>query len=136
LLAFSIFLFLSLAFVKRYAELEVQILQGNSHAHGRGYHVEDAPLIQTLGITSGYIAILVLALYLNSEAVMNLYTTPQLIWLAIPLMLYWVSWMWMKAHRGQMHDDPIVFAIQDKTSWVVGFLLMMTFIAAATWINY
>jgi len=136
LLAFSIFLFLSLAFVKRYAELEVQILQGNSRAHGRGYHVEDAPLIQTLGITAGYIAILVLALYLNSEAVMNLYATPQLIWLAIPLMLFWVSWIWMKAHWGQMHDDPIVFAIQDKTSWVVGLLLMITFIAAATWIYH
>lgn len=136
LLAFSIFLFLSLAFVKRYAELEVQILQGNSLAHGRGYHVKDASLIQSLGITSGYIAISVLALYLNSEAVMNLYATPQLIWLAIPLMLFWVSWIWMKAHQGQMHDDPILFAIQDKTSWVVGLLLMITFIAAATWINH
>lgn len=136
LLAFSIFLFLSLAFVKRYAELEVQILQGNSLTPGRGYNVKDAPLMQTLGITAGYIAILVLALYLNSEAVMNLYATPQLIWLAIPLMLFWISWMWMKAHWGQMHDDPIVFAIQDKTSWVVGLLLMITFIAATTWINH
>jgi 4-hydroxybenzoate polyprenyltransferase len=132
LLAFSIFLFLSLAFVKRYAELEVQIIHGNSRAHGRGYHVEDAPLIQTLGISAGYAAVLVLALYLNSEAVMNLYATPQLIWLAIPLMLFWVSWMWMKAHRGEMHDDPIVFAIQDKTCLVIGLLLGMTFVAAAT----
>ena len=136
LLAFSIFLFLSLAFVKRYAELEIQILQGNSHAHGRGYHVEDASLIQTLGIAAGYVAVLILALYLNSEAVISLYAAPQIIWLAIPLMLFWVSWMWMKAHWGQMNDDPIVFATQDKTSWVVGLLLMIIFITAATGINY
>jgi 4-hydroxybenzoate polyprenyltransferase len=133
LLAFSIFLFLSLAFVKRYAELEVQILHGNSRAHGRGYHVEDAPLIQTLGITAGYAAVLVLALYLNSEAVISLYATPQLIWLAIPLMLFWVSWMWMKAHRGLMHDDPIVFAIKDRVSVLIGALFMAILILASIW---
>jgi 4-hydroxybenzoate polyprenyltransferase len=133
LLAFSIFLFLSLAFIKRYAELEVQILQGNTQAHGRGYHVEDAPIIQTLGITAGYASILVLALYLDSEAVVHLYNMPQMIWPAIPLMLFWVSWMWMKAHRGEMHDDPIVFAIKDKTSLVVGLLLALTFVVAIKW---
>ena len=122
LLTFSIFLFLSLAFVKRYAELEVQILHGNTRAHGRGYCVEDAPLIQALGISAGYAAILVLAFYLNSEAVISLYATPEFIWLAIPLMLFWVSWIWMKAHQGKMHDDPIVFAIQDKTSLIIGLL--------------
>ena len=133
LLAFSIFLFLSLAFIKRYAELEVQILQGNTQAHGRGYHTEDLPIIQTLGITAGYASTLVLALYLNSEAVINLYKMPQTIWPAIPLMLFWVSWMWMKAHRGEMHDDPIVFAIKDKTSLVVGLLLLLTFVVASKW---
>ncbi len=133
LLAFSIFLFLSLALIKRYAELEVQILQGKTQAHGRGYHIEDLPIIQTLGITAGFASILVLALYLNSETVVNLYKMPQIIWPAIPLMLFWVSWMWMKAHRGEMHDDPIVFAIKDKTSLVVGLLLVLTFVFASKW---
>lgn len=130
LLAFSIFIFLSLAFVKRYAELEVQAAQCKATAHGRGYRVADTTLIQSLGVTSGYASIVVLALYLNSETVINLYTHPQMIWLTIPLMLFWISRMWMKAHRGQMHDDPIVFAIKDKTSLVVGLLLAMTFILA------
>lgn len=135
LLAFSIFIFLSLAFVKRYAELGIQILHGNNLAHGRGYQVDDAPLIQSLGIAAGYASVLVLALYLDSEMVISLYATPQLIWLAVPLLLFWVSWMWMKAHRGEMHDDPIVFAMKDKTSLIVGLLLAMTFVAASKWNN-
>jgi 4-hydroxybenzoate polyprenyltransferase len=120
LLAFSVFLFLSLAFVKRYAELEVQVLSGKTKAHGRGYYTSDAPLIQTLGVTAGYGAVLVLALYLNSDAVLRLYRTPEVVWGAVPVLLFWISWMWMKAHRGQMHDDPLVFAVKDKVSLVTG----------------
>ena len=120
LLAFSVFLFLSLAFVKRYAELEVQLLQGNQKAHGRGYYTSDASLLQTMGITSGYAAVIVLAFYLNSEAVITLYKTPEIIWGTVPVMLFWISWMWMKAHRGEMHDDPLVFAVKDKASLLAG----------------
>jgi 4-hydroxybenzoate polyprenyltransferase/phosphoserine phosphatase len=120
LLAFSVFLFLSLAFVKRYAELEVQILQGKQKAHGRGYYTSDASLLQTMGITSGYAAVLVLAFYLNSEAVISLYKSPEIIWGTVPVMLFWISWMWMKAHRGEMHDDPLVFAVKDKASLLAG----------------
>ena len=130
LLAFSVFIFLSLAFVKRYAELQVQAGVGNSHAHGRGYAVTDAPLIQTLGITAGYAAVLVLALYLNGETVVNLYARPKLIWCAVPLMLFWVSWVWMKAHRGEMHDDPIIFAIKDKASLAVAAIIAISFLIA------
>lgn len=130
LLAFSVFIFLSLAFVKRYAELRVQADAGNSHAHGRGYAVTDAPLLQTLGITAGYAAVLVLALYLQSDTVITLYTQPELIWFAVPLMLFWVSWVWLKAHRGQMHDDPIVFSIKDKSSLVVAALIAVLFLLA------
>jgi 4-hydroxybenzoate polyprenyltransferase/phosphoglycolate phosphatase-like HAD superfamily hydrolase len=135
LLAFSIFVFLSLAFVKRYAELQIQIAHGNMQAHGRGYHVEDAPLIQTLGITAGYASVLVLALYLHSEAVMVLYNTPQFIWGSIPLMLFWISWVWLKAHRGEMHDDPIVFAVRDKSSLMTGVIFIATFIIAKLWVS-
>lgn len=120
LLAESVFLFLSLAFVKRYAELALQDQSGGVKAHGRGYYTSDAPLIQTLGVTSGYIAVLVLALYLNSEEVLELYRTPALVWAAIPFMLFWVSWMWMQASRGNMHDDPLVFAVKDKASLLAG----------------
>jgi len=122
LLAFSGFLFLSLAFVKRYAELQVQLLAGKTKAHGRGYLTTDAPLVQMLGITSGYAGVLVLALYLNSEAVIALYKTPQLMWSTIPVMVFWVSWIWMCAHRGEMHDDPLVFAIKDRASLFAGLV--------------
>ena len=120
LLAFSVFLFLSLAFVKRYAELQVQILDGKRIAHGRGYLTSDAPLIQMLGITAGYAAVVVLALYLNSDTVLMLYKTPEIVWGAVPVILFWVSWIWMRAHRGQMHDDPLVFALKDKASLAAG----------------
>ena len=120
LLAFSIFLFLSLAFVKRYAELEIQLLGGNIKIQGRGYFTSDAPLIQSMGIVSGYASALVLALYLNSDAVIQLYKIPEIIWAAVPIMLFWISWMWMHAHRGLMHDDPLVFAVKDKISLLTG----------------
>jgi 4-hydroxybenzoate polyprenyltransferase len=133
LLALSIFLFLSLAFIKRYAELQVHESNAVSKVHGRGYYINDAPLVQQLGVSSGFAAVLVLALYLNSTTVVLLYRTPELIWIAVPLMLLWLSWMWLKAHRGLMHDDPIVFAIKDKTSLVIGALFVTTFVLARLW---
>ena len=131
LLAFSVFLFLSLAFVKRYAELELQAASGQGKLHGRGYHTDDASLIQTMGITAGQACVLVLALYLNSDAVTRLYKSPELIWGAVPIMLFWVHWMWMQAHRGQMHDDPLVFAVKDRTSLLAGAAVAL-FLAAGT----
>ena len=120
LLAFAVFLFLSLAFVKRYAELQVQSLNDKRIAHGRGYYTSDAPLIQIMGITSGYASVVVLALYLNSEVVVQLYRIPQFVWGAVPVLLFWVSWVWINAHRGNMHDDPLVFAVKDKASLLAG----------------
>ncbi len=127
LLAFAVFLFLSLAFVKRYAELDLQAQAGSERAHGRGYLTSDTPLVQCLGVTSGYASVLVLALYLNSDAVLRLYQSPQFMWCAVPVMLFWVSWVWLKAHRGQMHDDPLLFAVRDKASLLAGaaFLLVL-----------
>jgi 4-hydroxybenzoate polyprenyltransferase len=133
LLALSIFLFLSLAFIKRYAELQVHESNSVSKVHGRGYYISDAPLVQQLGVSSGFAAVLVLALYLNSTTVVLLYRTPELIWIGVPLMLLWLSWMWLKAHRGLMHDDPIVFAIKDKTSIAIGILFITTFVLARLW---
>jgi 4-hydroxybenzoate polyprenyltransferase/phosphoserine phosphatase len=122
LLAFSVFLFLSLAFIKRFAELQVQLLQGKLKAHGRGYLTEDATLIQMLGIASGFMSVLVLALYLNSPEVQLLYTQPQWVWGNVPVMVFWVSWLWLRAHRGEMHDDPLIFAVKDKASLISGVL--------------
>lgn len=120
LLAFSVFLFLSLAFVKRYAELIVQAQMGREKAHGRGYLTTDASLVQNLGMSAGYAAVLVLAFYLNSDAVVKLYSSPEFMWASVPVMLFWISWVWMKAHRGQMHDDPLIFALRDKASLIAG----------------
>ncbi len=131
LLAFSVFLFLSLAFVKRYAELEVQLLSGKQKAHGRGYYTSDASLLQTMGITSGYAAVLVLAFYLNSDAVIKLYQSPEFVWGTVPVLLFWISWMWMKAHRGEMHDDPLVFAVKDKASLLAGLAFAAVLVVGA-----
>ncbi len=119
LLAFSMFLFLSLAILKRYTELGVQRAAGNAHAHGRGYATSDYELLAALGGASGYLSVLVLALYINSTASELLYRHPQVLWLLCPLLLYWVSRAWIVAHRGTMHDDPIVFAVTDRVSLTV-----------------
>ena len=120
MLAFSMFLFLSLAFVKRFAELQLHSQQGGEKLHGRGYYGSDAPLVQMLGIVSGYAAVVVMAVYLNSEAVVVQYRHPEIVWGLVPVMLFWISWIWMQAHRGRMHDDPLVFAVKDKASLLSG----------------
>lgn len=119
LLAFSMFLFLSLAMVKRYTELRVLLADGQSHASGRGYAVDDLPLVQSLGAASGYLSVLVFALYINSTASEALYRHPSMLWLLCPMLLYWISRIWLVAHRGEMHDDPVVFALTDQVSRVV-----------------
>ena len=132
---FSVFIFLSLALVKRYAELLVQAQESKSATHGRGYVVSDASLLQTLGVSSGYISALIMALYVHSEDVVSLYVQPMAIWLVLPILLFWVSWIWLKATRGEMHDDPIVFAIKDKVSLLVAALTAVVFVYAATGIG-
>jgi 4-hydroxybenzoate polyprenyltransferase len=131
LLAFSIFIFFSLAFVKRYAELRAHASKGSEQAQGRGYQVSDGPLLQTMGVASGYASVLVLALYLHGETVTTLYSNPEMIWIAVPLLLLWISWVWLKAHRGEMHDDPVVFAVRDPMSLLVATLLGGSFILAS-----
>ncbi|MDE1963006.1 MAG: UbiA family prenyltransferase [Xanthomonadaceae bacterium] len=122
LLAFSMFIFLSLAMVKRYIELTSLQASGKVKASGRGYDVDDIPLIQSLGSSSGYLAVLVLALYVDSTASTALYRHPHYLWLLCPLLLYWISRTWAIAHRGVMHDDPVVFAVMDRVSRVLGLI--------------
>ncbi|MCU4121177.1 UbiA family prenyltransferase [Variovorax sp. N23] len=128
LLAFSGFLFLSLAFVKRYAELLLPEAAADSKLHGRGYVAADAASIQLFGVAAGYCAVLVLGLYLNSETVVRLYATPELVWGTVPVVLFWISWIWLRASRGEMHDDPLVFAFRDKASLVAAALFGMALV--------
>jgi len=126
LLVFSGLLFLSLAFLKRFAELESLRRHQRLRAAGRGYLVEDLPLLQSLGTAAGYLSVLVLALYINSPYIEALYRRPKLIWTLCVLMLYWVSRIWLIAQRGQMHDDPVVFALRDRHSLAIGLLAALT----------
>lgn len=131
LFIFSVFIFLSLAFVKRYVEIHNQKKHSKIFLHGRGYLATDAPLIQTLGIASGYSGMVVFALYLSSEKVITLYSQPELLWFALLLLIFWINWIWIKAHRGEVHDDPIMFAIQDKISLLVISLIFIVFTMAS-----
>ena len=130
LLAFSMFLFLSLAMIKRYTELRTLLQSGDNRSTGRGYAVDDLPLVQSLGGASGYLAVLVLALYINSTASEALYRHPVVLWLLCPLLLYWISRAWLIAHRGDMHDDPVVFALSDRTSRLLLVLAIAVVIGA------
>lgn len=128
ILAFSMFIFLSLALVKRFAELAEARRKGDiGKTRGRGYYPSDLEMISSLGAASGYLSVMVLALYIHDQATTRLYAHPQLIWLACPLLLFWITRVWMLTHRGQMHDDPVVFAIRDRTSLVVGALFGLVF---------
>jgi 4-hydroxybenzoate polyprenyltransferase len=128
MLAFSMFVFLSLALVKRYTELRVirELGDGNK-APGRGYYASDLDMISSLGGSSGYLSVMVLALYIQDNATAALYSQPKLIWLACPLLLFWISRTWMLAHRGHMLDDPLVFAFKDRISLSVGVLFGLIF---------
>ena len=123
LLAFAIFIFLSLGIVKRYAELYDARLAGKARAHGRGYSGDDLGLLLSLGTASGYCAVMVMAFYINSPDAQVLYKHIEPLWLICPLMLYWISRMWLLASRGQMDEDPVVFAIRDRIS-IAAFCLI------------
>jgi len=123
LLAFSIFLFLSLGIVKRYTELRDVVLAGKPGAAGRGYYPEDVATLQGLGMAAGYAAVVVMALYVNSTKSGELYDRPEALWLLCPIMLFWISRVWLLAGRGHMHEDPIVFALRDRISWALVVLL-------------
>jgi 4-hydroxybenzoate polyprenyltransferase len=128
MLAFSMFIFLSLALVKRYAELrEARSLGKTEKTYGRGYYPDDLEMIASLGAASGYLSVMVLALYIQDPATIVLYHYPQLIWLACPLLLFWISRIWFITHRGEMNDDPVVFAVKDRISICVGFLFVAIF---------
>jgi 4-hydroxybenzoate polyprenyltransferase len=125
LLMFSMFVFLSLALLKRYTELSQEPAQaGGRMGHRRGYRAEDLKLIASLGMSCGCLATLVLGLYVNSQQVLLLYHHPMRLLLLCPLWLYWISHVWLASYRGEMHDDPIVFAFRDRGSYIIGALIL------------
>lgn len=118
ILGFSMFLFLGLAAVKRQAELTDQMLSGRE-SKGRAYQVDDLPVLRGMAIAAGHAAVLVLALYISSDDIQKLYTRPEFLWLICPMLLYWELRMVMATHRGQMDDDPIIYAATDRISQIV-----------------
>lgn len=130
LLAFSMSIFLSLGIIKRYTEMLQVKNSGESRAAARGYQADDLPLLRNLGIGAAYGSVLVLALYINSPQ-SRMYAQPYWLWLLCPLLLYWISRAWLLTHRGQMHDDPIVFALRDRASLVVAALVVGAVVLAS-----
>jgi 4-hydroxybenzoate polyprenyltransferase len=130
LLAFSIFLFFSLALVKRYAELTILQRSDGNGAKARAYELGDRELLATMGTASGYLAVLVMALYIATGKAQALYATREVLWLLCPLLLYWISYIWLTAHRGKMPGDPVEFAAGDRTSRILIALMAATALVA------
>lgn len=130
LICLSMFLFLSLACVKRFSELLLLQSQGGKRTSGRGYSVDDSEQIASFGAASGYISALVMALYVSSREISVLYSHPTVVWLACPLLLYWISRIWLLARRGLIHDDPVIFALGDKVTYAVCILGALIFLSA------
>lgn len=129
LLAFCIFLFFSLALLKRYAELSLMRLRDGPAAHARAYRLEDQDFVLALGISCGALSVLVLALYLGTAEVDHAHLRSQLTWATCVLLLYWISHMWLAAHRGQMTDDPLVFAVKNRVS-----IALLSLVAVTAWL--
>jgi 4-hydroxybenzoate polyprenyltransferase len=130
LIAFSLFFFLSLAFLKRFAELRRLRDEGASATPGRGYLPSDAPVLLALGPACAVISALVLGLYIEGDAVVRLYRAPDFLWALIPLLVYWAGRMWLLAQRAELDDDPILFTTRDRGSWLVAVLALAIFIVA------
>jgi HAD superfamily hydrolase (TIGR01549 family) len=129
LMAFSVFVFVSLAYLQRYIEVAA-LSEAVDKVHGRGYSAADSETMFSLGIANITASVLVLALYINSEEVTVLYQSPIILWLLCLLMLYWGNRIWVGARRGKIADDPVVFAIKDKVSRLVGVGFVLVVLAA------
>jgi 4-hydroxybenzoate polyprenyltransferase len=130
LLAFSIFFFFCLAMVKRYSELRESVAVKGQRQDGRGYFRTDLDSIASFGVSSGLISVLVLVLYVMSPEVRIIYHRPTILLLLCPLFLYWITRIWFKAHRSEVPEDPVVFALTDRTSYIAGFLAALVLYVA------
>jgi 4-hydroxybenzoate polyprenyltransferase len=132
LASFAVFLFLSLAMVKRFSELANLRERGVANSHGRGYMVTDLEQIRAFGTSSAYAAVVVFALYISRPDVDALYRHSARLWLIVPLMIYWLSRVWLLAARGELDEDPVIFAIRDRVSLAVaiGIAILAVFAIA------
>jgi 4-hydroxybenzoate polyprenyltransferase len=134
LAAFSIFFFLSLAFVKRFAELENLSVRSEAAGlvavKGRGYRISDIEQVRSFGTASGYASVIVFALYIGNEVAKNLYLHYSRLWLLVPVLLLWLSRLWLQASRGNLHEDPVVYAITDKRSLLLGAVVLAIVLSA------
>ncbi|HEY3740957.1 MAG TPA: UbiA family prenyltransferase [Bryobacteraceae bacterium] len=132
LLRFSLFMFLTLALAKRVAELRMlEQLQSSVKTFGRGYRIGDLPLLEAMGVGAGYMAALVMVLYVEGSGVEQLYPHANYLWLMLPVLLFWISHLWLTAHRGELPDDPILFAFRDKKSLMTGAAAVLCVVAAS-----
>jgi 4-hydroxybenzoate polyprenyltransferase len=129
LLAFAGFFFLSLALVKRAAEMDAV----QTDLVGRGYRAGDSAMLKRIGVSAGMIAALVLALYLQQPANQARYAQPEFLWALPAAVVFWLSRVWLKVERGEMHDDPLMFAFRDRVSWAVAAFAGLAFALAALW---
>ncbi len=129
LLTFSMSIFTSLALVKRVSELTRAVETGGP-LRGRGYEVRDLTTLKSLGVTASYAAVVVLALYVHDPATSRLYDTPSILWAVVPVLLYWSSRLWLLADRGEIDEDPLLFATHDRISYVVVVITAAAFLAA------
>jgi len=134
LLAFSMFLFMSLAIVKRYTELSYLRESGITHSAGRGYVAKDLDMLAIFGCTSGLMSVMVFALYINSDGILQQYSAPEILWFICPLLLYLVCRIWLLAFRGEIEEDPIIFALTDGISQsVIAVCIALLWMANLNW---
>jgi 4-hydroxybenzoate polyprenyltransferase len=124
LAGFSIFFFLSLAMVKRFSELENLRAIGKAPTNGRGYLISDIEQLRSFGTASAYASVVIFTLYINAMSESHLYRHPQFLWLLVPLLLLWLSGIWLLASRGNLNEDPVIFAITDRRSLLLGVLVI------------
>jgi 4-hydroxybenzoate polyprenyltransferase len=130
LAGFSMFLFLSLALVKRFAELKNLRAANAMPANGRGYLVTDLDQLRSFGTASAYAAVVVFAIYITGPDVVKLYRHPNLLWLNVPLITLWLNRVWLLASRGQLDEDPLVFALTDPMSLFIGIAVVIVALLA------
>jgi len=132
LLSFSIFIFLSLAAVKRQAELVDLGKRGNLKIAGRSYSADDLPIVSIVALIAGFISILIIAMYVNSPEVLILYSSPRILWGVCCFLLYWLIKMVIAGYRGEMHDDPLIYAIKNRMSQFVFLTIAALILLSAT----
>lgn len=128
--SFAVFFFLCLALVKRCTEIVDRMARGGGDLSGRAYVQHDLPILEAMAAATGYVAIMIFTLYINSPAVVTLYHHPQYLWAICLVLFYWISRILLLTHRGEMHEDPVVYAVSDRKSLICGAVVLAIILAA------